>query len=71
MGDMRHLTLGKDRGDRLGELDPVRRERFWAAIDPEAQVLATGTTPPASGVGVGWQMFRVAAGQVMQELEAR
>src|SRR6185295_14663043 len=28
--------------DVLGELDPVRRTRFWSAIDPESQVVATG-----------------------------
>jgi DNA replication and repair protein RecF len=67
-GGVRPLLLADD---VLGELDPVRRERFWAAIDPEAQVLATGTTPPANGIGVGWQMFRVTAGQVSPEQEAR
>jgi recombinational DNA repair ATPase RecF len=29
--------------DVLGELDPARRRRFWAAIDPESQVIATTT----------------------------
>ena len=29
--------------DVLGELDPIRRRRFWSAIDPESQVIATGT----------------------------
>ncbi len=47
--------------DVLGELDPVRRRRFWAALDPECQVLATGTEPPAAELG-DWQMFEVAGG---------
>lgn len=47
--------------DVLGELDPGRRERFWAALDRESQVIATGTTPPDSSLGQ-WQVFTVAAG---------
>jgi DNA replication and repair protein RecF len=47
--------------DVLGELDPARRERFWSVIDPESQVIATGTAPPEAGLGP-WQMFEVAAG---------
>ncbi len=33
--------------DVLGELDPARRHRFWTAVDPESQVIATGTALPA------------------------
>jgi DNA replication and repair protein RecF len=47
--------------DVLGELDPVRRGRFWSVIDPESQVIATGTTLPEAGLGP-WQVFEVAAG---------
>lgn len=47
--------------DVLGELDPVRRRRFWAALDGECQVLATGTEPPAADLGE-WQIFNVAGG---------
>jgi DNA replication and repair protein RecF len=47
--------------DVLGELDPGRRKRFWAAIDPAAQVIATGTVRPETDLGK-WQVFRVAAG---------
>jgi DNA replication and repair protein RecF len=47
--------------DVLGELDPARRRRFWAAIDPELQVIATGTSPPESDLGA-WQVFDVASG---------
>ncbi|MBI2516862.1 MAG: DNA replication and repair protein RecF [Opitutae bacterium] len=51
--------------DVLGELDPVRRARFWAALDGEPQVIATGTEPP-EGDGA-WQRFKVAAGAVTPE----
>lgn len=48
--------------DVLGELDPARRRRFWAAIDPESHVIATGTTAPESALGT-WQVFTVKAGR--------
>jgi DNA replication and repair protein RecF len=47
--------------DVLGELDADRRARFWAALDPEAQVIATGTAPPDPALGP-WQGFTVAGG---------
>jgi DNA replication and repair protein RecF len=47
--------------DVLGELDPARRERFWSAIDPESQVIATGTSGPDAALGA-WQVFEVADG---------
>lgn len=49
--------------DVLGELDPVRRRRFWSAIDPEAQVIATGTHLPDAELGT-WQVFDVVGGRV-------
>jgi DNA replication and repair protein RecF len=49
--------------DVLGELDPGRRRRFWAAVEPGWQVLATGTTP-APAEGGRWQVFSVASGRV-------
>jgi len=49
--------------DVLGELDPGRRRRFWAALDPESQVIATGTGRP-DGELAEWQLFTVAAGVV-------
>jgi DNA replication and repair protein RecF len=52
--------------DVLGELDPVRRSRFWAALDPESQVIATGTEAPTAGQG-DWQVFKVAAGSFSPE----
>ena len=48
--------------DVLGELDPARRQRFWSAIDPQSQVIATGTGWPEAGLG-DWQGFAVAAGE--------
>ncbi|HWA10322.1 MAG TPA: DNA replication and repair protein RecF [Opitutaceae bacterium] len=47
--------------DVLGELDPERRRRFWAAIDPAAQLIATGTKLPDAELGA-WQVFAVADG---------
>ncbi len=47
--------------DVLGELDPARRRKFWAAIDPESQVIATGTHLPDDQLGT-WQVFEVADG---------
>ena len=37
--------------DVLGELDPGRRDRFWAALDRESQVIATGTRLPDAALG--------------------
>jgi DNA replication and repair protein RecF len=47
--------------DVLGELDPGRRGRFWAAIPTGVQVLATGTTVPEAAAP-GWSVFRVENG---------
>jgi DNA replication and repair protein RecF len=47
--------------DVLGELDPVRRRKFWSTIDPESQVIATGTSLPDAELGE-WQVFRVKEG---------
>lgn len=47
--------------DVLGELDAGRRARFWSAIEPGTQVLATGTTLPA-GADPAWAVFTVARG---------
>jgi DNA replication and repair protein RecF len=51
--------------DVLGELDPSRRARFWASLDGDPQVVATGTTLP---VTEGWQILRVQNGAVTEEL---
>ncbi|HZZ56603.1 MAG TPA: DNA replication and repair protein RecF [Opitutaceae bacterium] len=50
--------------DVLGELDPDRRRRFWSAIDPDCQVLATGTSEPEASLGA-WQTFRVSEGRIL------
>jgi DNA replication and repair protein RecF len=47
--------------DVLGELDPERREKFWASLEGEPQVFATGTSRPAAG---GWQVLTVANGMI-------
>ncbi|MBI5770251.1 MAG: DNA replication and repair protein RecF [Verrucomicrobia bacterium] len=61
--------------DVLGELDPARRRRFWSAIDHESQVIATGTSLPATagqpdGELGTWQVFRVADGDFAEEVAA-
>ena len=43
--------------DILGELDPARRERFWEAIPPDTQLVATGTSLPSDPEP--WQAFHV------------
>jgi DNA replication and repair protein RecF len=48
--------------DVLGELDPARREKFWASLEGEPQVIATGTSLPA--VDGGWQVLSVEAGRI-------
>lgn len=51
--------------DVLGELDPVRRERFWASLEHDPQVVATGTSLPADAGG--WQVLKVEGGAVKAE----
>jgi DNA replication and repair protein RecF len=51
--------------DVLGELDPVRRERFWASLEHDPQVVATGTSLPADAVK--WQVLHVEHGVVREE----
>ncbi len=53
--------------DVLGELDPARRRRFWAAIDSESQVIATGTSLPDAELGA-WQVFEVADGDFVEKM---
>lgn len=52
--------------DVLGELDAGRRARFWAALDPESQVIATGTQRPDASLGA-WQVFSVEGGAFSPE----
>lgn len=49
--------------DVLGELDPERRRKFWASLDGEPQVIATGTSLPECD-GADWQVLPVAAGRI-------
>jgi len=51
--------------DVLGELDPVRREKFWASLEGDPQVIATGTSLPAAEAG--WQILRVANGSIQAQ----
>jgi len=51
--------------DVLGELDPARRRRFWTAIDPDSQVIATGTALPDADLGA-WQVFHVVNGAFVE-----
>lgn len=49
--------------DVLGELDPDRRERFWCHLDPDTQVIASGTEGPARGDPRDWRILLVEAGR--------
>ena len=49
--------------DVLGELDPSRRMRFWASLDGEPQVIATGTIPPEGDYK--WQVLQVEEGRIV------
>lgn len=55
--------------DVLGELDPGRRLQFWGAIDPQSQVIATGTEGPDPALG-DWQVFTVAEGSFSRDTGA-
>ena len=49
--------------DVLGELDPVRRARFWLALEDDPQVIATGTSLPEAG---DWQVLRAEGGGIVE-----
>jgi DNA replication and repair protein RecF len=55
--------------DVLGELDSGRRARFWSAIDPESQIIATGTHLPDAELGT-WQVFEVNDGTFSEKVPA-
>jgi DNA replication and repair protein RecF len=55
--------------DVLGELDPARRMRFWSAIDPDSQIIASGTQVPDAELGA-WQVFDVADGAFAEKVPA-
>jgi len=48
--------------DILGELDADRRKQFWNALDPECQVIASGTSIPITDSKTDWRVFEVAEG---------
>lgn len=54
--------------DVLGELDPMRRRRFWKLVDPQSQVIATGTHLPDAELG-DWQVFEVRGGAVTEMVQ--
>jgi DNA replication and repair protein RecF len=47
--------------DVVGELDSGRRSRFWKALAPLSQVMATGTQVPED-LGADWEIFHVSQG---------
>ena len=49
--------------DVLGELDPDRRLKFWASLEGEHQVIATGTSRPVED-GTRWQLLNVEHGKI-------
>jgi DNA replication and repair protein RecF len=53
--------------DVLGELDPERRERFWCHLEPDTQVIASGTELPESGEYRDWRVFQAKAGRFRPE----
>ncbi len=55
--------------DVVGELDPGRRERFWANLGAEVQVFATGTERLAFP-GQNWRFFHTDAGVFREEERA-
>lgn len=48
--------------DVLGQLDPIRSKAFWKTLDPDFQVIATGTTLPSDDSAREWQIFNVTNG---------
>ncbi len=54
--------------DVLGELDPARRACFWASLEGEPQVIATGTSPPTEAAG--WQILSVEGGRISAAIKA-
>lgn len=49
--------------DVLGELDPIRRARFWDIIPKDTQIIATGTQLQGLEHSRSWKIFEVFAGQ--------
>ncbi len=49
--------------DILGELDSARKEAFWNCAPPDAQIIASSTTPPPFGENKKWLAMRVENGK--------
>lgn len=49
--------------DALGELDSLRKERFWSVLNKDLQIIATGTQPPEASEGDQWQKVEVEDGR--------
>jgi DNA replication and repair protein RecF len=49
--------------DVLGELDPERRRKFWASLEGDPQLIATGTSLPEARAGE-WQILNVCEGSI-------
>ncbi len=52
--------------DILGELDPERRRGFWRAVPDTMQVIASGTTLPASDEKIPWRVYQVQEGMFFE-----
>jgi len=48
--------------DALGELDPRRRERFWATLGEGMQVISTGTSLPETAQAENWLCYEAKEG---------
>lgn len=53
--------------DVLGQLDPYRSQSFWRAIEPNTQVIATGTTLQSALSANEWNHYRVEGGTYVLE----
>ncbi len=53
--------------DILGELDPLRRARFWEAVSSDLQIFATGTSLPPVESGRSWNVFTIEDGRLTEE----
>ncbi len=54
--------------DVLNELDAQRRTAFWDVLDPDLQVLATGTERPLGARRHDWAFWKVEGGEIIPEM---
>lgn len=52
--------------DILGELDPKRKESFWATCSGEMQIIASGTEYSVGEASRNWQVWHVDKGNFLQ-----